>query len=85
MGQLYLPRRQKPFIPTCRQGSSYPEVNIEVACAAELAISHLESDCHPVILVKALVEALHAVRRQNNVVSGGDLEGHRSDEERPRC
>lgn len=61
---------------------TYPKVNVEVACAAEFAVSHLESNRHSVILVQTLVEALHAVGRQHNVVSRSNLEGYGGDEER---
>lgn len=42
---------------------TYPEVNIEVACAAKLAIANLEGNSHLVILAEVLVEAFEAVGR----------------------
>jgi hypothetical protein len=41
--------------------ATYPEVDVEVACATELTIADLEGDSHSVILVKGLVEAFTAV------------------------
>lgn len=53
---------------------TYPKVNVEVACAAKLAVADLESDGHGVILVEGLVEALAAVGGKDDVVSGSGLE-----------
>lgn len=64
---------------------SYPKVNVEVACAAKLAVADLEGDGHLVVLVEALVEALDATGRQHDVVRHHSLEGHGGGEERPRC
>lgn len=67
--------------------TTYPEVDVEVACASELAVANLEGDGHGVILVQALVEALAAVGGQDDVVGSGGLEdgggeeGPRSGEE----
>lgn len=67
-----------------RGAESYPEVNVEVACAAKLAVADLEGDGHLVVLVEALVEALDATGRQHDVVRHHSLEGHGGGEERPR-
>jgi hypothetical protein len=64
--------------------STYPEINIEVTCAAKLAIADLEGDRHLVIPVQGLVEALEAMGRQDNVVRGGSLKGDSRSEECPR-
>lgn len=53
---------------------TYPKVNVEVACAAKLAVADLEGDGHGVILVEGLVEALAAVGGKDDVVSGSGLE-----------
>lgn len=63
---------------------TYPEVNIEVACAAELAIANLEGNSHLVILAEVLVEAFEAVGRQDDVVCSSNLESNGGGEERPR-
>ncbi len=62
----------------------YPEVHVEVACGAKLAIANLVGDAHLVILVQALVEALEAVGRQDNVVRRGRRGRHGGDEQGPR-
>ncbi|KAI6770409.1 hypothetical protein HG530_005038 [Fusarium avenaceum] len=48
---------------------TYPEVDIEVACAAEFPIADLEGDSHGVILVEGFVEAFSTVGGQDDVVS----------------
>lgn len=63
---------------------TYPEIDIQVAGAAEFTIADLERDRHFVILAQVLVEALEIVRGQGNVVGGGDIEGDGRGEERPR-
>lgn len=47
---------------------SYPEVDLQISCAAEFPVSHLEGHGHLVILVEGLMEALPAVGRQLDVV-----------------
>lgn len=64
-------------------GRAYPEVNVEVACATKLAIADLVGDAHLVILVQALVEALEAVGRQDDVVCRGGRRRDGGDEESP--
>jgi len=49
-------------------GGSYPEINLQISCAAEFPVSHLEGHGHLVILVEGLVEALPAVGWQLDVV-----------------
>lgn len=63
---------------------SYPEVNVEVACTAKLAVAHLESDGHLVVLAQALVEALDASGWQHDVVRHHGLESHGGGEEASR-
>lgn len=48
--------------------STYPEVNLQISCAAKLPVPDLEGHGHLVILVEGLVEALPAVGRQLDVV-----------------
>lgn len=47
---------------------SYPEVYLQISCAAEFPVSHLEGHGHLVILVEGLVEALSAVGWQLDVM-----------------
>lgn len=63
----------------------YPEVNIEVACATELAIANLEGDGHLVVPTQGLVEAFESVGGEDDVVRRHSLEGHGGCEESPRC
>lgn len=42
-------------------GSSYPEVDIDIATAAEFTVSHLKCYSHPVIDMQELVEAFARV------------------------
>lgn len=58
------------LLPVCSK-ATYPEVNFEVACATEFSVANLERDCHLVILVQLLVEALSAVGGKLNVVGHG--------------
>ena len=53
---------------------SYPEINVEIASTAKLAVANLERHSHNVILVQFLVETFASVGRQDDVVSGNDLE-----------
>lgn len=65
-------------------GASYPEVDVEVAGAAELAVADLEGDGHLVVAVQLLVEALAAVGGQLDVVGGGGPQ-QAGREEQLRC
>lgn len=46
----------------------YPEVNLQVAAAAEFPVANLEGDGHLVVLVQLLVEALALVRLHLDIV-----------------
>ncbi len=67
-----LPGRQE------RGDRSYPEVDVEVPGAAELAVADLEGDGHLVVLVQRLVEALATVGRELDIVAAAACN-------RPRC
>lgn len=41
-----------------RPAQAYPEVNLEVSTATKLPVANLEGDCHQIIAVQNLVEAL---------------------------
>ena len=49
--------------------NTYPEIDIEVACATEFTIANLEGNGHGVILVEGLVEAFSTVGGQDDVMS----------------
>lgn len=66
------------------KSESYPKVDVEVACTAKLAVAHLESHGHLVVLAQALVEALDASGWQHDVVRHHSLESHGGGEETPR-
>ena len=52
----------------------YPEVNLEVAAAAELAVADLVGHGHPVVAVEVLVETLARVGFHLDVVRGGEAD-----------
>jgi len=52
-------------------GSMYPEINVQIAGVAELAVADLESHRHLVLAMQVLVEAFSTVRGQLDVVRGG--------------
>ena len=53
---------------------TYPEVNVEVASTAKLAVANLVGDSHLVVTVKLLEEALAAVGGQLDVVGSDGLD-----------
>lgn len=66
--------RSHDLIGQTRGEGAYPEVDVEVAGAAKLAITDLEGDGHLVIAMEALVEAFPAVCRQLDVVRNSRAE-----------
>lgn len=54
--------------------SAHPEINLEIATAAEFPVADLEGDCHLVVLVEGFVEAFALVSLHLDVVGrcGGD-------------
>lgn len=63
----------------------YPEVNVEVAGAAKLAVADLEGDGHLVAAVEVLVEALAAVGGELDVVGGGGAQQHAGRQQQTGC
>lgn len=58
---------------------AYPEIYVEVAGAAELAVTDLEGNGHLVVGVQLLVEAFPRVRFEEDIVCGSDTrEGHKA-------
>ena len=64
-----------------KEGSSYPEINLQIPASSKLPVANLERDCHLVVLVQRLVEAFALVRLHLDVVRGGEAEEarHRSE------
>lgn len=58
------------FIPSLQhlEGSTYPEVHIQVSTSSKFPVADLEGDGHPVIGVQHFVEALARVSPQLHVV-----------------
>jgi len=52
----------------------YPEINVQISAAAELAVADLEGHGHFIVGVELFVEALAHVRFELDVVGGGDIE-----------
>jgi hypothetical protein len=58
------------FIPSLQhlEGSTYPEVHVQVSASSKFPVADLESDGHPVVGVQHFVEALARVSPQLHVV-----------------
>lgn len=61
---------------------TYPEINLKVSTSTKLPIANLEGDCHQIIFVQGLVEALSRVSLQLDGVCGrGRSPGQSGDQE----
>ena len=59
------------FVWSTRQGATDPEINLQIPCAAKLAVSNLKCNRHLIILMQDLVEAFSLMGAHLDVVSEG--------------